>query len=298
MNYFYFSRTQKIGLIVLLCIIVALIAVNESLPYLIKEKRTEDTTFMEEVAIFKASLKDIPPKTYNYESNFSEKKLAVFNPNTLDSAGFVALGIRPRTAQSIIKYRAKGGKFKTPEDFAKIYGISESQYNELYPYITIPSEKLIVKEEKIAPPKQEVERPKQFERKIVIVELNSADTTELKKLRGIGSVFARRIVEHRDKLGGYTDIEQLKEIRGFTPEKFDEIADFVTADASQITKISVNKLTIDDLKMHPYLNYRSAKAIDEQRKNLRKLISKNDLENLPNLPPETLEKILPYLCFK
>lgn len=297
MNYFYFSRGQKIGIIVLFCIIAALIVVNESLPYLIKEKPTEDAAFMEEVALFKASLKDIPPKTYNYETGFPEKKLIAFNPNTLDSVGFVALGIRPKVARNIVKYRAKGGKFKTPEDFSKIYGISESQYNELYPYITIPSEKLTIKEEKITP-KKEFERSREFERKIVMVELNSADTTELKKLRGIGSVFANRIVAHRDKLGGFVDIEQLKEIRGFTLEKFDEIADFVTADASQITKIAVNKLTIDELRMHPYLNYRVSKAIYEQRKNLRRLISRNDLENLPDLPIETLEKILPYLCFK
>ena len=276
----------------MLCIIAVLIAVNESLPYLIKEKHTENTAFMEEVAIFKASLKDIPSKTYNYETGFPEKKLTAFNPNIIDSAGFVALGIRPKVAQNIIKYRAKGGKFKTPEDFSKIYGISESQYNELYPYIVIPPENTKTQQAKTTPTKREFERP------ILIVELNTADTIDLKKLRGIGSVFANRIVTYRDKLGGFVDIEQLKEIYGFTPEKFDEIADFVTADASKITKIAVNKATVEELRTHPYLNYQASKAIYEQRKNLKKLISRNDLENLPNLPKETLEKILPYLSFE
>ena len=292
-NYFYFSQTQKTGVIVLLCLIVVLIAVSQSLPHFTKQKWTEDAAFMQEAAQFKASLKDISPRTFHERTtNFQEKNLTVFNPNTLDSVGFISLGIRPRVAQSIIRYRERGGRFRTPEDFAKIYGISESQFNELRPYIVIPAENQRVQQPRTAPERRE------FKRETIIVELNSADTTELKKIRGIGSITANRIVERRERLGGFVDIEQLKEIRGITPETFDGVAEFVTVDASQITKIPINKSTIDELRAHPYLNFRTAKAIYEQRKNLRKLLSRKDLENLPDLPPETLEKILPYLSFE
>ncbi len=293
-DYFYFSKGQKIGIMVLLSMIVIVIIITESLPYFIKDEPKDHQQFRTEVELFRASLQDIPAKTYDTEKkpDFNKKKLIAFNPNTIDSAGFVSLGIKPKTAHSILKYRSKGGKFKTATDFSKIYGISEQQFHELLPYITIPEMEIVVINS---------DKKKDFEKKEVkqwVIELNSCDTTELQRLKGIGSGFARRIIKYRDILGGYHNKEQLKEVFGFTPEKFEGISSFIIVDTTYIKQIRINKASLEKLKSHPYLNFYSSKAICEQRKKLGNLKSENDLKNLQDLPAETLEKVLPYLSFE
>lgn len=284
-KYFYFSTGQKIGILVLLFIIVALIIINESLPYFVKDKTFEDKAFITEVAQFKSSLKD-EPNEHSFSEKQTDYKLFTFNPNTLDSAGFISLGIKPYIAKNILKYRAKGGTFRKASDFSKMYGISEDEFKKLLPYISIPTE----------------EKPTHsFQKKAdktFVVEINSCDTTELKQLKGIGSSFAKRIIKYRHLLGGYAAKEQLKEVYGLTPEKYDEIEKFVRVDTSLIKKIAVNRVSLERLKSNRYLNAETAKAIYDQRKKLKKLSSKNDLEHLQDLPEETLQKILPYLSFE
>ena len=288
-NYFYFSQGQKIGIIVLLTIVVGLIIVNETLPYFFEKSEIDAQQFMAEVAIFKQSLQEKEAKKqFQY---IAEKKLNFFNPNTLDSAGFVALGIRPKIAQNILKYRNKGGKFKTPQDFSKVYGISEQQFNELLPYINIPKQENAQKD---FAEKREIAKPTQT----LIVELNTADTTELKKIKGIGSVFAQRIVKYRELLGGYIKKEQLMEVYGLTSERFQSIEKFIIVDAQHVKKIQVNRASVERLKSHKYLNFYAAKAIFEQRQKMGKLSSIDDLKGLKDLPHETLEKIVHYLCFE
>ena len=297
-NYFYFSRGQKIGVTVLLCFIALLLAANWLLPNIFDNKnRIEDSRFMQEVAAFKTSLKDRKfAAKYIKNDNFSKKKLFKFDPNTLDSAGFVSLGIRPNIANNILKYRSKGGKFKTSQDFSKVYGISESQFNELLPYIAIEVRE-VKKIEEVREVKKEVREVRE-EKPVVMVELNAADTTELKKIRGIGSVFARRIVEYREKLGGFADKNQLKEIYGIKPEVYDKIEKHINVNTQNINQIPVNKASVESLTKHLYLRFYAAKAIYDQRRKLGKLSSADDLRNLKDLPEETLEKILPYLSFE
>ena len=297
-NYFYFSRGQKIGIAVLLCLIVLLLAANRLLPGMMKkENRVEDSSFLQEVAAFKASLKDKEVVEYKKKNDFPEKKLFKFDPNALDSTGFVSLGIRPKIARNIVKYRSKGGKFRQPHDFSKIYGLSESQFNELLPYIVIAEE---VKRAEGVREGQGVdfEKKEDAEKPVLLVELNAADTAELKKIRGIGPVFSCRIVEYREKLGGFADKNQLKEVYGIKPEIYDQIEEYVSVDTQTINKIPINTASVERLVKHPYLRFYAAKAIYDQRRKLKKLTSADDLKNLKDLPEETLEKILPYLSFE
>ena len=296
-NYFYFSRGQKFGVLVLLCLITLFWAINWLSPYVFEsEKMAEDSRFMQEVAAFKSSLKDRESVAkYKKNDDFLNKKLFQFDPNTLDSAGFVSLGIKPKIAHNILKYRSKSGKFKRPEDFAKTYGISESQFKELLPYISIAKQE---KTEKTSDIETFKEKKTYKEKPVLLVELNAADTIEMKKIPGIGSVFAHRIVEYRKKLGGFADKKQLKEVYGIKPEVYDKIEEYITVNAQNIRKIDINKMDVERLIKHPYLRFYAAKSIYEQRCKLGKLTSGDDLKNLKDLPEETLEKILPYLSFE
>ncbi|MDR1739559.1 MAG: helix-hairpin-helix domain-containing protein [Bacteroidales bacterium] len=297
MNFFYFSNRQKIGISVLLFLIVILFAAGEALPYFMKKDFYTDEKFMAEVEAFKKSLQDIQiQKKQNPQRIVKETiVLSKFDPNILDSIGFRKLGINAFTTARILNYRSKGGKFRQPHDFAKIYGISESQFNELLPFINITE---IQKDFKTSRFSDKHTNKSVEEQKPLIVELNSSDTTELKKIKGIGSVFAQRIVKYREQLGGFANKEQLKEIKGFTQEKFDEVEQFIRVDAGLIKKIHVNKASVERMKAHQYINFYASKAIYDKRREIGRLSSQEDLTSLKDLPEETLKKVLPYLSFE
>ena len=289
LDFFYFSKAQRNGIFVLIALIVVVLSLWLSLPFLVTNETTlYDENFEKNIAQFRISLREQEAKRFSWDKNtFYPRKnteefiLFTFNPNTLDSAGFTKLGIKYFVASNIVKYRNKGGKFRTPEDFGKVYGISEELFARLKPYITIPSEPVPEKEMKIEEP--------------VFVELNSADTTELKKIRGVGK-YAKSIVSYRNRLGGYFSKNQLLEF--MTREAFERIEPYLFVDTMQIRKIDVNIAGIDKLKNHPYLNFYNARAIYEYRRNNGKIKSIKELYGLHELPNEVLEKIKPYLEFK
>jgi len=132
------------------------------------------------------------------------------------------------------------------------------------------------------------------------IELNSADTTELKSLRGIGSGFARRIVKFRDKLGGFYCKEQLLEVYGLDENIFNLIKDEVLVDASTIKKIKVNELSIKELKNHPYISYYQALAIVNLRDANadKRLHSANEIAVSDDISEDDIERITHYISFE
>jgi len=129
------------------------------------------------------------------------------------------------------------------------------------------------------------------------LELNSADTTELKKLPGIGSSFARKIEGYRRLLGGYYRKEQLQEVYGMYVELYEKIEPYLVIDSSLIVPVDVNTTSLDRLKAHPYLNFYQAKAIVELRRKKGKLTNINELSLLEEFSENDLEKIIRYLKF-
>ncbi|MDR1371507.1 MAG: helix-hairpin-helix domain-containing protein [Dysgonamonadaceae bacterium] len=130
-----------------------------------------------------------------------------------------------------------------------------------------------------------------------VIELNTADTTKLKMIPGIGSSFAKKIVGYRGILGGYYSKEQLQEVYGMYAELYDKIVPYFHIDTTLITPIAVNTALLDRLKAHPYLDFYQAKAIIELRKKRSKINSIGDLELLEEFTQENLEKIRHYLDF-
>lgn len=128
------------------------------------------------------------------------------------------------------------------------------------------------------------------------IELNKSDTTELKKIPGIGSVFANRIVKYRNSLGGYVSAEQLKEVWGIDEELYNKIQTYVTVEGKP-NELKVNKLGFDQLKSHPYINYKQAKVIIDLRERKRNLTSINRLALLEEFSQDDIERLKPYLSF-
>ncbi|NMB37159.1 MAG: helix-hairpin-helix domain-containing protein [Bacteroidales bacterium] len=159
-----------------------------------------------------------------------------FDPNTISLEDLVRLGLSERQAEVILNYRNKGGLFRKKEDFARMYVVSDTLYQRLEPFIDIPK-----------------------------LELNTADSAALVTLRGIGPYFARRIIEHRERLGGFFDPQQLMEIEGMDRERYEGFALSVKADSSHVKKIDFWSLTKEELEAHPYIGSYAAKGIIRYR---------------------------------
>ncbi len=157
-----------------------------------------------------------------------------FDPNTVTLDELRRLGFTDKQAQSIDRYRQKGGRFRRKSDFAKSYVVSDTLYARLEPYIDIP-----------------------------LLDLNRADSAAFDALPGIGGYFARQMVQHRERLGGsYSDARQLLEIYHFDQPKLDAIADLITIDTALVRPYPLWTHPIDSLRKHPAIgNHSTARSI-------------------------------------
>lgn len=232
---------------------------------------------------------------YNVEEQKAER--FAFDPNTADSTQLLRLGLRPFIVRNIYKYRAKGGKFRKPEDFSRMYGLGKEEYKSLEPYIRIssdyqPASSLISETEKSSMPKDSLRYPV----KLSVgehVALNTADTTTLKRVPGIGSGYARAIVNYRNRLGGYVDVNQLLDIKGIPQEALQ----YIVLGNSDVKKLDVNHLSLNQLKQHPYLNFYQARALVESRRLHGPLRSAADLRLISDFTEADIKRLIPYLQF-
>lgn len=307
-DFFYFSKGQRFGIIVLIALIIIVLVVNIVMPLFFPAEKLDGLAFLKEVETFKKSLVSIDSireierqkkyeERYKYSSTYSTGKnnttykLFVFDPNSIDSVAFIQLGLKSYVASNILKYRHKGGKFRIPSDFGKVYGISPEKFKELEPYISIKEIILTQKKDTV------ICKPKEF-KKNIIVELNSADTTLLMQIKGIGSGYAKGIVRFRNETGGFISVDQLREVFGMRQDNFERIKPFCTVNSTLVKKIKVNIASVDRLNSHPYINFYQAKALFELRRKKGKLHSMNDLNLLSEFSTDDIDKISPYLNFE
>ncbi len=218
-----------------------------------------------------------------------------FDPNTADSTALLRLGLRPFQVRNIYKYRAAGGIYRAKEDFAQLYGLTLKEYRELEPYINItadyqPAANVVKRAPRQADTLRYAEKLSQGE----TVNVALADTAELRRVPGIGSYYARRIVRYREQLGGFVSVEQLDEIDGFPAEAKQYL---VLADGQTVRPLNLNKLSLNELRSHPYLNYYQARAIVEFRRTNGKLASLDDLQLMREFTSQDRQRLAPYVAF-
>lgn len=232
-----------------------------------------------------------PVQYYATESQKVER--FPFDPNTADSTQLLRLGLQPWQVRNIYKYRAKGGIYRQKEDFARLYGLTVKQYRELEPYIRIsndylPASTLVGKRQPIE--RDTLRYPVKIQADEHVI-LNTADTTQLKKVPGIGSYYANEIIRHGQRLGGYVSIDQLDEIEDF-PQASKQY--FVIADAHP-KRMNINRLTLQQLRRHPYVNFYMAKAITDYRRLHGDIKSLNELRLSKDFTDEAIHRLEPYI---
>lgn len=295
---FLLTGEQWLGLLVLGVIIAATLV---GMKYL---QPADEPTILVEDSI-KTDFKDYQAKQDSiykakwkktYKRDTIAIRMQVFDPNTVDSMTLLHLGFKPWQAKNMLKYRAKGGKYRKKEDLKKLYGMTDSMYLALTPYIYI-KDSIVVDSARIDSVRTDSLPKWKSTKKDTILNLRTADTTELKLIRGIGSYRAKMIVRYREQLGGYAQVEQIMEARGMDKVIADSILPHFYIDSVVVNKIPINHIRPEVLQRHPYLNFEQAKAIYEYRRKHIRIKSAEELKKIKGLSPTDIEKILIYLDF-
>ena len=239
-------------------------------------------------------------------------RLAPFDPNALTAEGWEARGVPHFVAARIVKYGAAAGGFKAKAQLKKMYGLEDSVYQRLAPFIQLPDE--APKREyasnrpgadgKFPPFANDGATPSKFPRKprnLQPFDLNRADTTQLMQIRGIGAGRARWVVKYRNQLGGYLREDQLDEVFVLrdAPDLRDSLKKYTfVAPGFAPQAVNVNTAPFEELYLHPYLGKPRARLIVAYRQQHGPFRSVEDLKKVPVLKTEDVEKLRPYLRFE
>ena len=185
-----------------------------------------------------------------------------FDPNTVSVSDLQRLGFSEKQAAAIDNYRAKGGRFRKPEDFARSYVVADSVYRRLEPYIDIPK-----------------------------LDINKADSAAFDALPGIGPYYAAKMVTYRKSLHGYSYPEQLLDIPNFGSERYDTLKDLITVGPYE--PYPIWDMPEDSLALHPYIGRYAAHGIIIYKESTPpERRSVQDLKTRGILAPETADKLL------
>ena len=274
-DYFQFNKKERNGILLLSCLLLLLILFYQFSHLLKQESRTDFSSFEKALAELE----------YEQEPTIEKQKdsLFYFNPNTLADKGWLALGL-PSTKLSVLRnFQKSGAIFKTKTDLKHCFAITDEFYEKVEKYISIPEIK------KAETPINKTKKTNQ------IVELNQADSLQLISINGVGPFYAKQILKYRKELGGFRNYAQLTEIWGLENLEIQKLKQQTSIDTLHIRKVNVNTIELEQLKLHPYLNYKQAKMILNYRKQHGDFKQVKDIRKIKPISPELFRKIAPYL---
>ncbi|MBO4602134.1 MAG: helix-hairpin-helix domain-containing protein [Salinivirgaceae bacterium] len=291
------SKGQQCGSLAIVCVIFGAVAMPRTVAYMRAQRQTADFAKMAEIK----SKYSVLPESGTIKKRAANQLDTIFHfdPNTVTFDELVLLGLPEKTATAIVNYRKAGGKFRKPDDFARIRDIDDSVYNRLSPYINIvraeQPKKTYSKDTKTTK-KAKTSNPGWQDRKeAAIVELNTADSTQLVAMYGIGPTTARRIISYRRLLGGFYSVEQLREVQNFNEETYIKLYPQFAVDTSKIKRINLNDFKYNDLKRHPYVTAAQLNSIMNYKKLMGRFNAVGDLLKYHLLDTLTYERVQPYL---
>ena len=235
-----------------------------------------------------------------------------FDPNTVDSLSLIGFGLTPKQVQTFLRYRRAGAVFRTSESIAKVYGLSAEDVSRLQPYVRIAPEyaerskpvyyeRETVRQKSVANgsargngAERKRNYPEKFDR-LTKVDPNTADTALLQRIPGVGTWISRNIVEQRKRLGGFHAVEQLLEVKYFSPELLEWFeVDTLTA---KIEKISINTASFQRLNSHPYIAYEQARDLLRYIRLYGRIADIDALRRTGIFAEDELARLQPYLQF-
>lgn len=260
-EYLYFSRKERIALVVLLVIttifwLLPRLAKPDGLP-----PQLSQIVFLQpsgdSMVLYAAEVSN-QPTTVTAAGLFS------FNPNTLEQAGWQQLGLSEKVARTIIHYREKGGRFYKPEDLHKIYGLHEEEARRLIPFVRLSGNQPAVPA-LVASPVSAAATISSSGKHPSAIDINTATPEDWKRFPGIGEVLSKRIVSFRNKAGGFCAVAQVAQTYGIADSVFKAMSPFLTVNMATIPKLNINTANAFQLQMRPSITAETATAIIRYR---------------------------------
>jgi DNA uptake protein ComE-like DNA-binding protein len=236
---------------------------------------------------------DDKPAYKNYsKNNYKNPNYTItpfnFDPNTLDENGWNKLGLPEKTIKTILNYLGKGGKFKSAEDIRKIWGLKKEDADVLIPYISIAAKPTDNKFNNVYAGKNYAKSAPS------VIDINTATVDDFKRLPAVGNT-AYKILKFREKLGGFININQVKETYGLTDSVYQAMLPYLSLTSTNIQKININTASDFDLGKHPYISSDIAKAIAIYRKQHGNFSKIEDVRKIVFINQAMYQKIAPYI---
>jgi DNA uptake protein ComE-like DNA-binding protein len=302
-DFFGFNKRQERGVFVLSLILIVVIFLNHYAPVLapdIPKHISKNAQYLQQIKLqaYEEPIKYASFSNKNIKHQVIDSLVVIhaektFDPNTVDINELVSIGLPKKIASNINKYRSKGGKFYHKEDLRRIYGMTDDIYHKLEPHIQMKEKK---RKWRVSNDQETFSKPKKEKLAVTIaLGINSADSAQLLVVDGIGPFYAGEIINYRNRLGGYNNINQLKELYRMDSAKFERMKKQLFLDSIPLKKININTATFKQVLRHPYIDYETTKYIMNKRNKLGKYAALYQLKDEKYFPDELYNKLLPYL---
>ncbi|RME92052.1 MAG: hypothetical protein D6772_17410 [Bacteroidetes bacterium] len=237
------------------------------------------------------------PATKEYQANKEETAAALvplypFDPNQITQEELIAFGVPAKAAVNWTKFLEAGGRFRQTADIEKIYGLPPEWSERLQAFVRVST----TKSNSPNAQSRTVGAPTST-RTPVTIDINRAEAEEWQQLYGIGPVLSKRIVNFRDKLGGFYRVEQVGETYGLPDSTFQRILPQLRP-SPLLRPLYINQASEEELAAHPYIHRLSAKLIVNYRREHGAFKNIEDLHKLYGLEEGLVERIQPYLIFE
>jgi competence ComEA-like helix-hairpin-helix protein len=280
------TKREKRGSVILLTLLVAFMFLpkfystySKPLSFeFTEEERSKIHSFKDRFV----SSKQFERKKNNRTKNSYQKKefkfpvpTSPFDPDTMSSESWQILGLSERQAEVLISYKNRSGGFYHVDQLYSAYVLDSNRVNSWKPFLVF-NKKRPLKEK---------------------IEINSATAEDFRSLRGIGEKLSERIVNYREKLGGFASVEQIAEVYGLPPETFESIRTRLTVDTEKLKQIDINRVEMKELASHPYFTFHMAKLIVNYRSQHGLYTGMDDLLKSKAIEIQDVKKVEPYINF-
>ena len=310
LDFFYYTKTERKACVLLLILCVAAFVLPGWLDFSQHHHLTilanAPRPVQAKVEWNKPRYGSYSKSKYKYGTPYPKKEgkivasFSVFDPNTVSLDQLLKMGLNKRSASIWIKYTSKGGHFKKVEDVLKIYGLPEDWFAQAKSYIQIqakPDQGIGTPEKSSFSSFEDKKFSKKGAQPCIPIDVNTADTAAWQSLRGIGKVLANRIIKFREKLGGFYQVDQVKETFGLADSVYQKIRPCLQLNAPTLKPLLINQASFNELAGHPCLGFKAAKAIMNWKDQHGPFGKMEDLEGLVALEPGKFEKLKPYVQF-
>lgn len=286
-DYFYFTKTERLGILVLSTVLFLLL-LSPSLYRWIIQPKEQEKPYDDPVVGF-----DIPQQT-----KAKGERLFFFDPNTATESELLHLGIPPKTVSSIIKYRQKGGVFKKKEDLARIYNLKEEDYLRLYPWIHFPSNDSQAKSRETYTPQKDT---------VTIHPINPNTATEEQlKQAGVSTQARRAWINYLAKGGSFRRTEEIKKLYSLTDADYSKIFPHLYIPPKEVNKtskpsverIEINTATYEQWVSLPGIGRTWAGKIMRFKEKLGGFTQVTQVAETLGLPDSVYQLIIPFLTLQ